>query len=119
MEHTSFIKEIIYNVKVQKSKNFFNFYFLLKKYFENYEFFREEDYEFLGNNDDIKVLFVDFQFNGSLDFLPETLEILIIEGLRDDLINLPKNLKYVVCPREMKVNQGIKLDLEKLHNILY
>lgn len=123
IEIPSFINEIMcdFEEKEIKDKNIRGFYNLLKKHYYNYQLYREEDYEFLGNYDDIKVLFLDFEYNEKISNLPKSLEILIVERNRYELNNLPSNLKYIICPQKSEVdnNNLIRIDLETLYNILY
>ena len=123
IEIPSFINEIMcdFEEKEIKDKNIRGFYNLLKKHYYNYQLYREEDYEFLGNYDDIKVLFLDFEYNEKISNLPKSLEILMVERNRYELNNLPSNLKYLICPQKSEVdnNNLIRIDLETLYNILY
>ena len=121
IEIPSFINEIMcdFEEKEIKDENIMGFYNLLKKHYYNYQLYREEDYEFLGNYDDIKVLFLDFEYNEKISNLPKSLEILIVERNRYELNNLPSNLKYLICPQKSIVNNKNRIDLEKIHNILY
>lgn len=123
IEIPSFINEIMcdFEEKEIKDKNIRGFYNLLKKHYYNYQLYREEDYEFLGNYDDIKVLFLDFEYNEKISNLPKSLEILMVERNRYELNNLPSNLKYIICPQKSEVdnNNLIRIDLETLYNILY
>ena len=121
IEISSFINEIMCDFEEKEivDKNIKGFYNLLKKHYYNYQLYREEDYEFLGNYDDIKVLFLDFEFNEKIYNLPESLEILMVERNRYELNNLPNNLKYLICPQKSIVNNKNRIDLEKIHNMLY